>query len=169
MRIYEGTPRQEWEDVMRSLGAFVDREGLKEILLLELADRFILQGLILPMGGARSGMEGSLQKRTHEFDDARVADLIEERAAARGTGTGQRPRADPTNYYEQAFRVLGNYVDQQRARDLFFFEQGGSFVIRLLPPTAAGGTGHLLAEFTRDEIVAMIDAAAGYRTPGTDQ
>jgi len=35
MRIYDGSPRQDWEDVLRAIGAFADRERLKEILLLE--------------------------------------------------------------------------------------------------------------------------------------
>ena len=33
MRIYEGSPRQDYEEVLRSIGAFVDQRGLHEILL----------------------------------------------------------------------------------------------------------------------------------------
>ena len=35
MRIYEGSPRQDWEEVLRSIGAWADREILKELQLLE--------------------------------------------------------------------------------------------------------------------------------------
>ena len=42
MRIYEGSPRQDWEEVLRSIGGFVDREKMKEILLLELAGSTLL-------------------------------------------------------------------------------------------------------------------------------
>ena len=52
MRIYEGSPRQDWEEVLRSIGAFADRERLKEILFLELEGGFLLQGLALPTGSA---------------------------------------------------------------------------------------------------------------------
>ena len=31
MRIYDGSPRQDWEEVLRSVGAFADAEQLKEL------------------------------------------------------------------------------------------------------------------------------------------
>ena len=45
MRIYEGTPRQNWEEVLRSVGAWADAEKLKDLLLLELDGGFLVQGL----------------------------------------------------------------------------------------------------------------------------
>jgi len=36
MRIYDGSPRQDWEEVLRSIGAFADQEHLKDLLVLEL-------------------------------------------------------------------------------------------------------------------------------------
>ena len=45
MRIYDGSPRQDWEEVLRSIGAFADAERVKELLLLELDGGFLLQGL----------------------------------------------------------------------------------------------------------------------------
>jgi hypothetical protein len=67
------------------------------------------------------------------------------------------------NFYEQALRIIGNWLDVQKPRDVFFFEQGGSFVVRIFAPGAHGATGHQLSEFTRDEIVAMIEAAPQHR------
>ena len=64
MRIYDGSPRQDWEEVLRSIGDFVDREHLKEILFLELEGGFLLQGLFLPPGSADSDTFGALVKRT---------------------------------------------------------------------------------------------------------
>ena len=46
MRIYEGSPRQDYEEVLRSIGAFVDQRGLQEILLAEAPDGFIVQGIV---------------------------------------------------------------------------------------------------------------------------
>ena len=35
MRIYEGSPRQDFEEVFRSIGAFLDSRGMRDILLVE--------------------------------------------------------------------------------------------------------------------------------------
>jgi hypothetical protein len=162
MRIYEGSPRQQWEEVLRSIGAFADRERLKELLLLELEIGFVLQGLGLQAGGADSDSYGSAVKRTYELTDDQVAELMDVAVAQRGTSADTQPQADITNYYEHAMRVIGRYIDSQRAHDVFLFEQEGSFVLRLF---VVGGqkAGHQLSEFTRDEILAMIQSAPEQR------
>ena len=53
MRIYEGSPRQDFEEVFRSIGAFLDQRGMRDVLLLEVPDGFIVQGLVA--AGADSG------------------------------------------------------------------------------------------------------------------
>jgi hypothetical protein len=163
MRIYDGTPRQDWEEVLRAVGAFADREKLKELLFLELDDGFILQGLGVPAGGADSDTFGVLAKRTYELVDEQVAQLMDEAAAHRSDMAEQLPHAELSNYFEQALRVIGAWVDNAKARDVFFFEQDGSFVVRLLHASAGGAVGHQLAEFTKEEIMAMIDAAPQQR------
>jgi hypothetical protein len=167
MRIYDGTPRQDWEEVLRAIGAFADREQLKELLFLELEEGFILQGMGMPAGGADSDTFGALAKRTYELLDEQVAQLMDEAAAHRTEGGTQVPRAELTNYFEQALRVIGAWIDNAKARDLFFFEQDGSFVLRMLHAGAGGTIGHQLAEFTKDEIVAMIEAAPQQRGAAT--
>jgi hypothetical protein len=163
MRIYDGTPRQDWEEVLRAIGAFADREQLKELLFLELDEGFILQGLGVPAGGADSDTFGALAKRTYELLDEQVAQLMDEAAAHRTQVEPQVPEAGLTNYFEQALRVIGAWIDNSKARDVFFFEQDGSFVIRMLHAGAGGAIGHQLAEFTKDEILAMIEAAPQQR------
>lgn len=163
MRIYEGSPRQDWEEVLRSIGAFADREQLKELLFLELDEGFLLQGLAVPAGGADSDSFGALAKRTYELLDDQVAQLMDEVAGDRGSSSADVPHADLQNYYEQAMRVVGAYVDAQKARDLFLFEQEGSFVVRMLHASSGGVVGHSLAEFTKDEILAMIESAPQHR------
>ncbi len=162
MRIYEGSPRQQWEEVLRSIGAFADRENLKELLLLELEVGFVLQGLGLQAGGADSDSFGSAVKRTYELTDDQVGELIDARAAERGTAAESVPHADITNYYEHAMRIIGHYIDSQKAHDVFLFEQEGSFVLRLFG-VAGSRAGHQLAEFTRDEILDMIASAPEQR------
>src|ERR671916_94646 len=105
MRIYDGSPRQDWEEVLRTVGAFADSD---------------------------------------------------------------RPLPDLTNYYELAMRIIGAYVDGQKAHDVFLFEQGGTFVVRLF--NAGGSRGsHQLSEFTKDEILAMIEAAPEQRQPAAPE
>ena len=176
MRIYEGSPRQDWEEVLRSIGAFVDRERMKEILLLELDEGFILQALGLPTSGARTEFEGMLTKVTHELPDDEVAQLMDAAAANRSEGPAETPHADISNYYEQAMRVIGAFIDGRKARDVFLFEQEGAFVLRLLMSAAgAGAAGHQLVEFTKEDILGMIEAAPQQRggdaagTPGETQ
>ena len=38
MRIYEGAPRQNYEEVLRSIGALLDQRGMREITLNETED-----------------------------------------------------------------------------------------------------------------------------------
>jgi hypothetical protein len=83
-------------------------------------------------------------------------------ARRRGTVGSDRRHPDLTNYYELALRILGAYIDNQRAHDVFFFEQDGSFVLRLFG-VGTRTVGHQLSEFTRDEILAMIESAPEQR------
>lgn len=169
MRIYEGSPRQDWEEVLRSIGAFADSEGLKDLLLLEREDGFLLQGLGLQSAGADSESFGTTAKRTFELTDDRVAELMDVNADRRGSADADRPHADLTNYYELSFRILGAYIDGQKPRDVFLFEQDGSFVLRLFAVAGSRGAGHQLSEFTRDEMLAMIEAAPERRDqPGPE-
>lgn len=162
MRIYDGSPRQNWEEVLRSVGAFADGERLKELLFLELDGGFLLQGIGLQAAGADSDSYGSATKKTYELTDEQVAELMDARANQRGTAADDRPHPDLINYYELALRVIGAYIDTQKAHDVFLFEQDGSFVLRLFG-VATARAGHQLSEFTRDEILAMIEGAPEQR------
>jgi len=162
MRIYDGSPRQQWEEVMRGIGAFADAERLKELLFLELEGGFVLQGLGLQDAGADSDSFGATTKRTYELTDDQVAELMDAAEARRGSIAADRPEANLMNYYEQALRILGAYIDNQKAHDVFLFEQEGSFVLRLFGVTGSRA-GHQLSEFTKDEILAMIASAPEQR------
>lgn len=157
MRIYEGTPRQDWEEVLRCIGRFADTEGLKDLLFLEREDGFLLQGLRYMDSGAAADSFGSLGKRNYELSDERVAELMEGAFESRGEGA-KGPDKEITSYYEMALRVIGSYLDKQRPHDVFFFEQEGSFVLRLFAAGSQAGA-HSLAEFTREEMLAMIEKA----------
>jgi len=168
MRIYDGSPRQDWEEVLRSIGAFADDEKLKEVLFLELEGGFLLQGLGLQGGGADSDSFGATTKRTYELTDDQVGEMMDATAARRGSVDADRPHADLTNYYELAMRILGAYIDSQKPHDVFLFEQEGSFVLRLYGVAGTQRTSHQLSEFTRDEILAMIESAPEQRQPAPE-
>ena len=166
MRIYEGSPRQDFEEVFRSIGAFLDQRGMKDVLLVEAPDGFIVQGLVTSGGssGAWSESMGSQVKETLTFLDDDIARFMEEGVARRA-----RPEPPPTHvagYYETAFRVLGRWLDTQKPRDVFFFEQEGAFVVRTLQAGQAGGR-HELAEFTRDDITNLVSSGPTLRQPAT--
>jgi len=152
MRIYEGSARQDFEEVFRSIGAFLDQRGMKDVLLLEAPDGFIVQGLVLSgqSAGTWSDTMGVQNKETLTFLDDDIARFMEEAGARRGAGSPK-----PAGHYEAAFRVLGRYMDDQKPRDVFFFEQDGAFVLRLLMSGQAGSR-HELAEFTREDIDEMV-------------
>ena len=143
MRIYDGSPRQDFEEVFRSIGAYLDRRGMREILLTEAPDGFIVQGLVVVgSGGQWSDTMGQQIKETLTFLDEDISRFMDEAIARRG----QRLPipAPPPGYYEQALRVLGRYIDEQKPRDVFFLEQDNNFVLRLLHELAGGRTARPL-------------------------
>src|SRR5688572_3886344 len=164
MRIYEGSPRQDFEEVFRSIGAFLDKRGMKDVLLVEAPDGFIVQGLVVTSsGGAWSESIGTHVKETLTFLDDDIARFMEEAIARRGHQPAPT-EGPPAGYYENAFRVLGRYMDEQKPRDVFFFEQEGAFVVRLLLGGQAG-SHHVLAEFTRDDVEALVFQGPALRHP----
>lgn len=161
MRMYEGAPRQNYEEVLRSVGAVLDQRGMREISLNETDDGFIVQGLALQPGDERpwSDPNARLQKETVTLVEDDLSRFMDEAVARRSGRSRNREAPDhQPGFYETALRVLGGYVDQQQPRDLFFFEQDHQFVVRLLMSTRAG-LRHVIVEFTRDEIEAMVASA----------
>ena len=171
MRIYDGSPRQDFEEVFRSIGAYLDRRGMKEILLAEAPDGFIVQGLVMVGGGTWSDSMGQQVKETLTFLDDDIARFMDEGVARRNTRMAIP--AHVAGYYERALRVIGRYMDEQKPRDVFFFEQDGNFVVRLLKSSQAGSK-HVLFEFTSEDVDRMVadapynrsrDAAGSGSTP----
>lgn len=164
MRIYEGSPRQDFEEVLRSMGAFIDERGMKDILLVEAPDGYIVQGLVTnaEAGTAWSESIGSQTKETLTFLDDDIARFMEEATARRGRKPPPPPHV--AGRYETAFRVIGRYMDDQRPRDVFFFEQQGAFVVRLLMETKAGPR-HELTEFTAEDLSSLVARGPSMRQP----
>ena len=165
MRIYEGSPRQDFEEVFRSIGAFLDTRGMRDVLLLEVPDGFVVQGLVMAGANASAWSEtvGTLVKETLTYVDDDIARFMEEASRRRGSGAANVPQAGP---YEGALRVIGRWMDEQKPRDVFLFEQEGSYVIRLLV-AAQHGSHHMIAEFTRDDVTELVSQGPRLRHPST--
>jgi hypothetical protein len=158
MRIYDGSPRQDFEEVFRSIGAQLDAAGMREILVLETEDGFVVQGLVLHGAtGTWSDSVGTVMKQTMAVADDEMSTFMDQALARRGEGKAENP-----DHYESSLRVIGRYLDDRRPRDIFFFEQDGAFVLRLLIAHQTG-TRHELVEFTRDDIAEMVARGPSFR------
>jgi hypothetical protein len=171
MRIYEGSPRQDFEEVFRSIGAFLDRRNMRDILLLEVPDGYVVQGLVTTESGGSAWSEtvGSTVKETLTYLDEDIAKFMEEAIKRRGSGEAGTAQAGA---HERALRVIGRWMDEQKPRDVFLFEQAGAYVVRLLV-SAQAGAHHVLAEFTADDVDGLVArgpslrARTGSSTPVT--
>jgi hypothetical protein len=157
MRIYDGSPRQDFEEVFRSIGVFLDARGMRDILLLEVG----------AATGTWSDAVGTVSKETLSFLDDDIAKFMEEAAGRRGDGAApETVMGTEASAYEHALRVIGRWMDEQRPKDVFLFEQDGSYVIRLLI-AGQSGSHHQLAEFTRDDVVNLVAQAPKFRAHST--
>jgi hypothetical protein len=158
MRIYEGSPRQDWEEVLRSVGAYLDDRGMRDIVFVEDAGGFILQGLTVEgAAGQWSEALGTEKRITLTVSDEDIARFMDEAAAGRG-----KPKDDNPQRYELELRVIGRFIDGERPRDLFFFEQSGDYVLRL-SHGGQGGTKHSLYEFPRQDVANLVATAPELR------
>lgn len=158
MRIYEGSPRQDWEEVLRSIGAYLDDRGMRDIVFVEDDGGFIIQGLTVEgSSGAWSESLGTEKRVTLTINDEDVARLMDESAARRG-----QPKGDGPQRYATELRVIGRFIDEQHPRDVFFFEQDGSYVLRLSHGGQAG-TKHELFEFTGEDVANLVATAPELR------
>ena len=158
MRIYEGSPRQDWEEVLRSVGAYLDDKGMRGVIFLETDAGFIVQGTTVQSSSGPGEAIGQATRETLTLHDEDVSRFMDEAIKRRGQKT-----EDPgPNHYEQQLRVIGRYIDEQHPRDIFFFEVDGSYIARL-SLAAPSGVKQELVEFTRDDISDLMAKAPSQR------
>jgi hypothetical protein len=157
MRIYEGSPRQDWEEVLRCVGAYLDDRGMRGLVFIETDTGFIIQGtLVISSTGSGDAM-GRAERVTVTLQDDDIGKFMDDALARRGN------EPDPTpKHYEAQLRVLGKYIDGEHPRDIFFFELDGSYVFRL-SVAGQGGLKQELVEFTRDDVAELIAKAPALR------
>ena len=158
MRIYEGSPRQDWEEVLRSIGAYLDDKGMRAVIFIETDAGFIVQGTTVQSTTGSGESIGQSVRETLTLHDDDISRFMDEAIKRRG----QKDEEPGPNHYEQQLRVIGRYIDEQHPRDIFFFEVEGSYIARITVP-APGGVKQELIEFTRDDITEMIAKAPGLR------
>src|SRR3954467_10234437 len=147
MRIYEGSPRQDWEEVLRSVGAYLDDRGMRSVIFLESDNGFIVQGTRVQSSTGSGEALGMSNRETLTLHDDDVARFMDEAIKRRGHAD-----AEPgPNHYEQQRGVIGRHIDEQHPRDIFFFEVDGSYIARI-SVAAPSGAHYELIEFTRDDI-----------------
>jgi hypothetical protein len=159
MRIYEGSPRQDWEEVLRSIGAYIDERGMRGLVILESDAGLIVQGTTVSTAAGSTWGEsmGQTKRETLTLDDEQVGKFMDDGLARRGTGGDPSP-----THYEAQLRVIGRFLDERKPRDVLLFEVDGAYVARL---TQAGQTGlkHEVVEFTPQDIADLIAQAPALR------
>ena len=157
MRIYEGSPRQDWEDVLRSVGAYLDDRGMRGMIFVETDTGFIIQGTAVH-GSVGSGESmGQAMRETLTLEDDDVGRFMDEAIARRGQSAEPTPK-----HYEAQLRVIGRYLDEHHPRDIFFFELDGAYIARITV-AGQGGLRQELVEFTREDIADLIAKAPALR------
>ena len=120
-----------------------------------------------PRRSAWSESVGIISKETLSFLDEDIAKFMEEAAQRRGTAEAAGAAEPVAGLHEQALRVIGHWIDQQKPKDVFLFEQEGAYVVRLNMGGQAG-VHHELAEFTRDDVEGLVAQAPALRNKPSD-
>lgn len=163
MRIYEGSPRQDWEEVLRSVGSYLDERGMRGIVIVDTSTGLIVQGTCVATtpGSTWGESMGSMTCETVTIDDDQIGAFMDKSLSRRG----QEPEPTPKHYEEQ-LRVIGRYLDERKPREIFVFEVDGAYVARLTS-SGQGGLKQELVEFTPEDVADMIAKAPGLRRPDT--
>ena len=82
---YTGTGRTDYEEVFRALGLFIDQNNLKEVVIPELKEGFLLKGLAF--SAERSGFQTISQ--SYLFTDQDIEKLVEAAFQQRGQAAVQ--------------------------------------------------------------------------------
>ncbi len=157
MRIYEGSPRQDWEEVLRSVGAYLDDRGMRGMVFVETDTGFIIQGTSVTGSTGTGESLGQASRDTLTLHDDDVSKFMDEAIARRGNGPDPSPR-----HYESQLRVIGRFLDERHPKDIFFFEVDGAYIARITI-AGQGGLKQELIEFTREDIADMIEKAPALR------
>ncbi len=159
MRIYEGSPRQDWEEVLRSVGSYLDHQGMRGVVVLETENGFVVQGTAVHRSLGPGEEIGRATRETLTLHDDDIAKFMDDAVARRGKASEETLKHNETN-----LRVIGKYLDDNHPREVLFFEVEGAYIARL-QVAAPGGLRQEVVEFTRDDIATMLAKAPEQRRP----
>jgi hypothetical protein len=153
LRVYQGTPRRAYADVLRAIGAVLDRGGMHSVLLVEVEEGFIAQGHGSQQMDRRNAW-GSLTRVELHFWDADIAREMQVSVERRGTAHVAGPN-------EFAFRLLGGYIDAHNASDLMAVEHEGAWLVRSMPTKGEGP--YAFVEFTPEDLASLSEESTAAR------
>ena len=159
MRIYEGSPRQDWEEVLRSVGAYLDDRGMRGLVFVETetASSSRARPSHGDAGSACGEAMGKATRETLTLDDEDVGKFMDDALARRGQGPG--PDAEALRGPAPGDRQVPRRA--AAARHLLLRDRR-----RVRHPAHASGQAGLkqeLVEFTRDDIADLIAQAPALR------
>lgn len=157
MRIYEGSPRQDWEEVLRSVGSYLDHQGIRGLVFLETDTGFIIQGTAVHRSLGPGEAIGQATRETLTLHDDDVGKFMDDAVARRGKAPD-----DTLDHNELQLRVIGRYFDEHHPREVLFFEVEGAYIARL-QVIGTGGLRQEIVEFTQEDIANLIAKAPEQR------
>jgi hypothetical protein len=148
MHVYDAIPRRDYEEALRALGSALDEERLEDVLIVEVAEGYLVTGLRrTPDPGAegRSGRRYAHAERT--FNDRDLSALARRGRERRGTG-------HVAGRYEEALRLVGRRVNDSKGWSLLVLDEGHAFLLRMRLADAPDMPHHIrtLATVELDEI-----------------
>ena len=125
MRVYDGAPRRDYEEILRTVGARLDGALLSEFVLVELEDGFYARGTSQPEMWGGLALPKTVRVLDNDLDAA-----LDEAHARRGSG-------QLAGRVEARLRLVGRYVDSQQGSEILVVEQGSMTLLRMSLPDEA--------------------------------
>ncbi|MGB5931930.1 MAG: hypothetical protein WBH57_02525 [Anaerolineae bacterium] len=80
MRLFQGLPKTDYQDLLRTIGHYVDQSGFTTIRLIETEEGIILQGRVSTTGDIR----GEKKTETYLLTVEDIQDMMRQAYARRG-------------------------------------------------------------------------------------
>jgi hypothetical protein len=151
MRLFEGLPTTDYQDLLRALGRVLDAAGSRDLRLVETDTGLTIQARRLTDLASGFG--------TQHYADHELLELLQSAYARRGSGGLASPTDQPLGVrYQDALRAVGMLVDQAGLRNLRVVEQPGMLLVQ----GTAGGVlrrGYRTHQLTEKQLLAAVSAA----------
>jgi hypothetical protein len=149
-------PRPTYQDSLRAIGRYFDRNVYRHVLVSEVGDGYIAR--------AFPGMQGNLKAEGMALPMSDVMGLINSQEQGRGAPAGEvkMPPLCPTGY-EDFFRSLGFDLDAVEATKVSLVELSGGFLVVY---TARGKDGPERAQMFYDPPRIDVLLTKGYQRRG---